>query len=170
MLYDNALYSSSISKQEIASKLISKNIDKDENGNIIHPYDSNFRSLNLESMDPISRETKEFNALVEYARNTHGATHNSFSVNVVNAFRVGRFVHAKFSLSCIDLQCPPTGQERRINGQTRASTTCQKGNDYSFGTARGLRTLLVSGIGRFEVMFQFSVSTTHILQVFLVKG
>jgi poly [ADP-ribose] polymerase len=43
-------------------------------------------------MDAIERESKEFNALVEYARNTHGATHNSFTVNVLNAFRVSRSV------------------------------------------------------------------------------
>ena len=45
-------------------------------------------------MDAIERKSKEFNVLAEYASNTHGATHNSYSVNVLNAFRVRRYVQA----------------------------------------------------------------------------
>lgn len=72
---------------EIAQKLIEEKGDKDEN---INPLDARFRSLDLESIQPINPESKEFTALAAYARNTHGATHSHYKVSIQTAFRVRR--------------------------------------------------------------------------------
>ncbi|KAJ3533877.1 hypothetical protein NM688_g7220 [Phlebia brevispora] len=74
---------------EVASKLIDANVGKDENGNPINPVDAHFRSLNLTSMEPVAPETREFNALETYLRDTHGHTHH-VKVEIQNAFRVER--------------------------------------------------------------------------------
>ncbi|TDL28933.1 PARP-domain-containing protein [Rickenella mellea] len=76
---------------EIAQKLIStSSIQTDENGRPINPMDAHFRSLGLSFMDPVDRCSKEFIALQTYARETHGATHSHYKVDVQNAFRVQR--------------------------------------------------------------------------------
>jgi hypothetical protein len=43
-------------------------------------------------MEPINQTSKEFHALEKYAKETHGATHQHYTVNVVNAFRVERYI------------------------------------------------------------------------------
>ncbi|PPQ92485.1 LOW QUALITY PROTEIN: hypothetical protein CVT25_010430 [Psilocybe cyanescens] len=58
-------------------------------GNPINPIDSHFRSLGLTSMEPIAKDSPEFKSLVDYARDTHGATHR-YKATVRNAFRVER--------------------------------------------------------------------------------
>ncbi|KIK99939.1 hypothetical protein PAXRUDRAFT_131012 [Paxillus rubicundulus Ve08.2h10] len=75
---------------EVASKLISTNINRDENGNLLNPLDVHFNSLGLSMMEPISQTSKEFKSLTEYVTNTHGATHRSFNSLVLHAFRVER--------------------------------------------------------------------------------
>ncbi|KAH9486025.1 Poly [ADP-ribose] polymerase 2 [Psilocybe cubensis] len=74
---------------EIASKLISSTSTLDADGNPINPIDSHFRSLGLTSMEPVPKDSAEFNSLVQYARDTHGATHR-YTVNVRHAYRVER--------------------------------------------------------------------------------
>ena len=78
-----------MSLQEVASKLISATIPKDENGVPINPMDAHFKSLALTSMDPVARTTSEFATLADYVRYTHGQTHR-MSVEILNAFRVER--------------------------------------------------------------------------------
>ncbi|TFY51615.1 hypothetical protein EVJ58_g10471 [Rhodofomes roseus] len=75
---------------EVASKLITSTVPKDANGKPLNPLDQNFLSLRLSSMDPIARDSKEFGALETYTRETHGATHRHYQVQVLNAFRVER--------------------------------------------------------------------------------
>ncbi|KII86355.1 hypothetical protein PLICRDRAFT_164856 [Plicaturopsis crispa FD-325 SS-3] len=75
---------------EIAQKLITGTVQKDAVGRPINPLDAHFRSLGLSSMDPVARSSAEFAALEAYARDTHGATHSHFRVDVQNAFRVER--------------------------------------------------------------------------------
>jgi len=41
-------------------------------------------------MDPIKPQSKEFNSLEAYARDTHGSTHSYYKAKVLNAFRVER--------------------------------------------------------------------------------
>jgi poly [ADP-ribose] polymerase len=62
----------------------------DETGNPLNPLDAHFNSLGLSSMNPIDRDTKEFKVLEKYTKDTHGATHRHFAVNVAHAFRVER--------------------------------------------------------------------------------
>ncbi|KIJ21425.1 hypothetical protein PAXINDRAFT_95005 [Paxillus involutus ATCC 200175] len=75
---------------EVASKLISTNMSRDDNGNLLNPLDVHFRSLGLTMMEPISQTSKEFRSLTEYVTNTHGATHMYFNPLVLHAFRVER--------------------------------------------------------------------------------
>ncbi|KAF9229724.1 PARP-domain-containing protein [Gyrodon lividus] len=75
---------------EVASKLISINVNRDENGNLLNSLDAHFHSLGLTMMEPISQTSKEFGSLTEYVMTTHGATHTNFSSSVLHAFRVER--------------------------------------------------------------------------------
>ncbi|TBU22092.1 PARP-domain-containing protein [Dichomitus squalens] len=76
---------------EIATQLISSSIPKDPTtGQPVNPLDANFRSLSLSRMDPVPRSSKEFKGLQVYTRDTHGATHRHYGVEVLNAFRVER--------------------------------------------------------------------------------
>ncbi|KAF9485628.1 PARP-domain-containing protein [Pholiota conissans] len=75
---------------EVASKLISSTVFADENGNPVNPIDAHFRSLGLSKMEPIHQSSQEFQSLVAYARDTHGATHRNIHVNIRQAFRVER--------------------------------------------------------------------------------
>ncbi|KAI9062258.1 PARP-domain-containing protein [Trametes sanguinea] len=75
---------------EVASKLISSTIPKDANGHPVNPLDAHFRSLQLSKMEPVARSSPEFSTLETYTRETHGATHSHYRVNVLNAFRVER--------------------------------------------------------------------------------
>lgn len=77
---------------EVASKLISSSIPKDASGNPVNPLDAHFRSLELSQMEPIAHTSREFGALQAYARDTHGATHRHYGVQVLQAFRVERCV------------------------------------------------------------------------------
>ena len=76
---------------EIATQLISSTVPKDPTtGEPVNPLDANFRSLALSRMDPVPRSSKEFAGLQAYTRDTHGATHRHYAVEVLNAFRVER--------------------------------------------------------------------------------
>ena len=58
----------------------------------MNPLDAHFRSLALSAMEPVARGGAEFGALAAYARDTHGATHRHYGVEVLSAFRVERCV------------------------------------------------------------------------------
>ncbi|PCH33025.1 PARP-domain-containing protein [Wolfiporia cocos MD-104 SS10] len=82
-----------LSDMEIASKLIAstaQTLQRDASGQLLNPLDANFLSLGLSFMEPIVRSSKEFAALQTYARDTHGATHGHYQVNVKHAYRVER--------------------------------------------------------------------------------
>ena len=76
---------------EVASKLISASVPKDAQGNPVNPLDAHFRSLELSMMEPIAHGSREFGTLQAYARDTHGATHRHYGVEVLQAFRVERW-------------------------------------------------------------------------------
>ena len=75
---------------EIAQKLLEEKAMDAEDP--INPLDARFKSLDLESMIPVAQESKEFEVLTRYARDTHGSTHAHYSVNIEHAFRVKRFL------------------------------------------------------------------------------
>ncbi|KAL5534672.1 hypothetical protein ACEPAG_1136 [Sanghuangporus baumii] len=75
---------------EIAQKLINEKSTSNWDGEPINPIDARFRSLNLESMQSVASNSKEFAAIATYALNTHGATHSYYKVAVQNVFRVRR--------------------------------------------------------------------------------
>ncbi|KAG1874198.1 PARP-domain-containing protein [Suillus tomentosus] len=74
---------------EIAHKLINTTINVDDDGKPLNPLDAHFRSLGLNSMDPVARDSSEFDALTRYISDTHGQTHH-FKSAVLHAFRVER--------------------------------------------------------------------------------
>ena len=79
---------------EVASKLLSAAIPRDAAGRPVNPLDAHFRSLALSKMEPVARAGAEFGALQAYARDTHGATHRHYGVEVLHAYRVERSVGA----------------------------------------------------------------------------
>ena len=81
---------------EVASKLISASVHKDAQGNPVNPLDAHSRSLKLSRMEPIAHGSREFGTLQAYARDTHGATHRHYDVEVLQAFRVERCVRYGF--------------------------------------------------------------------------
>ena len=85
---------------EIAQKLIEEKGTEDE---IINPIDARFRSLDLESIQPISPASKEFSALATYARDTHGTTHSYYKVSIQTAFRIKRLDSTLEEAECISL-------------------------------------------------------------------
>lgn len=74
---------------EIAHKLITTSINVDDDGKPLNPLDAHFRSLGLNSMDPVAQNSSEFEALARYISDTHGQTHH-FKSEIVHAFRVER--------------------------------------------------------------------------------
>lgn len=57
--------------------------------------DAHFKALNLSSMSPVARESKEFIALETYVKETHGQTHQYYETEVLNVFRVERFANVQ---------------------------------------------------------------------------
>lgn len=74
---------------EIANKIMSDNRPKDADGNPINPLDANFRSLDLKTIDPVQRDSKEWTAIDNYMTGSHGSTHH-FTSKLKNLFRVER--------------------------------------------------------------------------------
>jgi len=75
-----------LGNMEIATKALSaeeKNMD-------VHPIDTHLASLNLAVIEPLDHSSEEFQALEEYAQNTHGDTHNYYKVEVEEIFRIQR--------------------------------------------------------------------------------
>ncbi|KAG9126988.1 Isocitrate dehydrogenase [NADP], mitochondrial precursor (Oxalosuccinate decarboxylase) [Ceratobasidium sp. 392] len=78
-----------ILKREIANKIMNASRPKDADGNAINPLDANFRSLDLKSIDPVQRGSKEWKNIDQYMTGTHGSTHH-YKSNLKNLFRVER--------------------------------------------------------------------------------
>ncbi|KAJ3319355.1 Poly [ADP-ribose] polymerase 2 [Boothiomyces sp. JEL0866] len=70
---------------EIATTLM-KGLDKEVTE---HPSDRNYHSLKRE-LKPIDKKSKTFNILKKYTDNTHGKTHNYYSLEILDAFEVNR--------------------------------------------------------------------------------
>ncbi|QRV91510.1 poly(ADP)-ribose polymerase PARP protein [Ceratobasidium sp. AG-Ba] len=74
---------------EIANKIMNDNRTKDADGKPLNPLDANFRSLDLKSIDPVQRGSKEWKAIDDYMTGSHGSTHH-FTSKLKNLFRVER--------------------------------------------------------------------------------
>lgn len=74
---------------EIAHKLINTITKVDDDGNPSNPLDAHFHSLGLQYMDPVARNSSEFEALARYISDTQGHTHY-FTPSILHAFRVER--------------------------------------------------------------------------------
>ncbi|KAG9014738.1 hypothetical protein FRB94_010585 [Tulasnella sp. JGI-2019a] len=75
----------------IAAKLVqSADTQKDSEGNPIHPVDAHLRGLNLKTIEPLTRDSREFTTLEKYLKESHGATHGHLRPTVKNIFRVER--------------------------------------------------------------------------------
>lgn len=79
-----------LGEMEVAHKIITSNSSTDEDGNVVNPLDMHFNSLGLSMMEPVGRESKEFDVLQAYVHDTHGHTHAWYKVNVQHIFRIGR--------------------------------------------------------------------------------
>ncbi|EJD55242.1 PARP-domain-containing protein [Auricularia subglabra TFB-10046 SS5] len=74
---------------EIASKLISDTAPRNKQGALVNPLDAHLASLELSFIEPVPRDSKEWESLERYAHETQGKTH-SLRSNLLQAFRIGR--------------------------------------------------------------------------------
>ncbi|RIA96512.1 poly polymerase catalytic domain-containing protein [Glomus cerebriforme] len=56
----------------------------------INPLDAHYKTLKLERMEPLDHGSKEFEMIVQYVNNTHGATHSHFKLEVMEVFDLER--------------------------------------------------------------------------------
>lgn len=75
----------SLTDMEIASKIITK----DENLTV-NPVDDQYSSLNC-GLQALDHEDHDFKMIVDYVKLTHAPTHNSYSLEVLEVFKVRRF-------------------------------------------------------------------------------
>lgn len=55
----------------------------------VNPIDTHYEQLKT-SMETIKHESEEFKILQKYVENTHAATHNSYDLEIVDAFKISR--------------------------------------------------------------------------------
>lgn len=60
-----------------------------ENGEKINPMDACFQKIKTD-ISPLSKNAPEFLKICEIARNTHGATHNHYTLEVLEVFKLKR--------------------------------------------------------------------------------
>lgn len=60
-----------------------------ENGEAMNPLDECYRKLNA-SIVPIAKDSDEFRLFCDIVRNTHGSTHNMYTLEVLEIFKVER--------------------------------------------------------------------------------
>lgn len=60
-----------------------------ENGEKINPLDACYQKLNA-SIVPIPKDSNEFQQFCDIVRNTHGPTHNMYTLEVLDIYKVER--------------------------------------------------------------------------------
>ncbi|KAK2860775.1 hypothetical protein Q7C36_004941 [Tachysurus vachellii] len=73
-----------LSDIEIAVRMVQSGSVSDEN-----PLDKNYRSLKC-LLQPLESHTPEYQVIVRYLQSTHAATHNDYTMTVLDIFRVER--------------------------------------------------------------------------------
>jgi len=68
---------------QVAQKILQQ-VEVTEN-----PIDACYEKLNLD-MKPLKKASKEFKMLQEYVKNTHGATHSNYTLEIEDAFAIAR--------------------------------------------------------------------------------
>ena len=84
MLKDKIQMLDTLSQLEVSSTLLSREPVSEEN-----PLDKTYAALDCE-LQPLDRTDKEFQLVEEYAHNTTGHTHNSYTLHVETVFKVQR--------------------------------------------------------------------------------
>lgn len=69
---------------EIAFSMLQEDTDDD-----LNPVDAHYDQLKTE-LEPIDHKSEEFVLINQYVQNTHAATHNAYSLEVVDVFKVNR--------------------------------------------------------------------------------
>lgn len=84
MLKDKINMLDTLSQLEVSTNLLSRAPAPEEN-----PLDKTYAALDCE-LRPLARDDAEFQLVEEYARNTTGSTHNSYTLHVDTVFKVHR--------------------------------------------------------------------------------
>jgi hypothetical protein len=85
---EHDMYLLTLFLQSIATKLLQTSTNF--NGQALHPLDSRLEGLNLDIIEALERDGKEFNALEAYTHDTHGATHRHLKPKVQEIFKIKR--------------------------------------------------------------------------------
>ncbi len=75
---------------EVAYSLLSSGAD--ESG--VDPIDAHYAKLNCD-IKVLDKESEEFKIIETYTKNTHAATHNLFSLELENVFKIDRQMENK---------------------------------------------------------------------------
>ena len=130
----------------------------------MNPVDSHFRSLGLTSMEPVPQNSAEYNSLVAYARDTHGATHH-YTVGVRNAFRVERCARVRAQqMLAIYTVVPLLELEKHAPGTRRTTLIFQMATAFFSGMDPARRISLVSTMVPKCVMGRLRARFTGILK------
>lgn len=79
----------SLGDMKIASEIMKLTSAKSKARLAEHPLDTQFKSLSLNTAEPIDRSSREFAVLSDYMKKTHGGTHD-FSLEIEEIFRIHR--------------------------------------------------------------------------------
>ncbi|KAJ9595723.1 hypothetical protein L9F63_013086 [Diploptera punctata] len=76
----------SLMEIEIAYNMLKTKSEGDEE---MHPLDAHYKKLNT-NIEEVDKNSKEFELLLKYVKNTHAKTHGSYELEILNAFKVKR--------------------------------------------------------------------------------
>lgn len=74
---------------EIAQKLIKENKKLSE-AHTVNPLDQQFASLKLNKLEPMDKSSERFKLIQQYVKNTHGASHSSYGLEIDEVFDLER--------------------------------------------------------------------------------
>ncbi|KAF9571014.1 Poly [ADP-ribose] polymerase 2 [Mortierella alpina] len=74
---------------EIAQNLIKENKKLNE-ALQVHPLDQQFASLKLNKLEPMDKSSERFKLIQQYVKNTHGASHNDYDLEIDEVFDLDR--------------------------------------------------------------------------------
>ena len=82
---------------EIATDILNRTVDVS-----VNPIDQHYEALRA-NIEPLPQDTEEFAVLRDYVARTHGATHEWYTLDILDVFKVDRYVCVR-SWSC-SLNC-----------------------------------------------------------------
>lgn len=71
------------------ASLVNDSNNSNANDEILNPIDEHFNSLHID-MDVVDKDENDYDLITKYIKNTHGVTHNNYTLKLKNLYRVKR--------------------------------------------------------------------------------